>query len=145
MISKNAEEDFILPVPCAFHLLFKFVSSDGELQPLIGSKPSFLAKLPVTRAKSSVVAGESFGISTLPVIVLDFFIASNGGLKDGSTLVVFWLCGIDEEVVNCVWDDGVDSIGAWGKSPFSCVIPQARQIAVIALGEGKENMYECMP
>lgn len=145
MISKNAEEDFILLVPCAFHLLFKFVSIDGELQPLIGSKPSFLAKLPVTRAKSSVVAGESLGISTLPVIVLGFFIASDGGLTDGSMLVVFWLCGIDEEVVNCVWDDGVVSIDARGKTPFCCVIPQARGIAAIALGEGKKNMYECMP
>lgn len=69
-VSSKKAEVFIL----SFHLPFDPASNgDDELHLENGSKPPspFFTSpfiLPVTRAKSSVVAAESFGISTFPVI-----------------------------------------------------------------------------
>lgn len=140
--SKNAAEAFILPSACvSIHLLLKPVSNveevddDGELQRAICSGPFFATPFrpPVTRARSSVVAAESFGISTFPVIVPDVedLRESDGGFADDSTLAVEFCCslgsidGCEPEVVNCGWEGGVVvvSIDAWGRTPFCCDMP----------------------
>ena len=138
--SRNAEA-FIL----SFHFPFEPVSSgEEELHLENGSKdssPFFTSPfiLLVTRASSSVVAAESFGISTLPEALLvvvappgvvdRVWTESGVGLTDDSTLAGgIDCCDSDDDMVdevNCgVWDGGVVfNTDTWGETPFCCDMP----------------------
>lgn len=139
-VSSIYAEAFIL----SFHFPFEPVpSGEEELHLEKGSKessPFFTSPfiLPVTRARSSVVAAESFGISTFPEIFvvvltpLDVFdcilTESDVCFTDESMLADGIDCCDSEDMVdmvNCgVWDGGVVfNTDTWGETPFCCDMP----------------------
>lgn len=140
-VSSMKAEVFML----SFHLPFDPAPrGDDELHLENGSNPlsAFFTSpfiLPEIRARSSVVAAESFGISTFPVVdvvyvppgVVDQSLQkseSATGFTDESTLSD----GIDftdaedtlDWVNSGVWDDGVVfNTDTWEEAPFCCDMP----------------------